>query len=106
MREHIRVVDPGELTALEKVIKEEVSADCASVVICRRPCVLLKSVKKNPPIKVDESKCVGCKSCMKIGCPAISVVDKKVSIDATLCTGCGVCAQLCRFDALGVKKEG
>lgn len=99
-REHIRVVDPGDLSALETIIKEEVSADCASVVICRRPCALLKSVKKNPPIKVDESKCVGCKSCMKIGCPCISIVGKKAKIDESMCVGCGLCSQMCRLGAI------
>ena len=55
--------------------------------------------------KAQTGRCVGCKPCMNIGCPAISVVDKKVVIDNTLCTGCGVCQQLCKFDALGGKKE-
>ena len=54
---------------------------------------------------MDADKCVGCKACMKIGCPAISIVDKKARIDNTLCTGCGVCAQLCKMDALQAAKE-
>ena len=99
-REHIRAVDPNNLVELEKIIKEEIAAPCASVIICRRPCALLKSVKKNPPIKVDTDKCVGCKSCMKIGCPAISIVGGKAKVDATQCVGCGVCEQLCKFGAL------
>ena len=99
-REHIRVVNPNDLKELEAVIKEEVAADCASVIICRRPCALLKSVKKNPPIKVDESKCVGCRSCMKIGCPCISIVDKKAKIDASMCVGCGLCSQMCKLGAI------
>lgn len=103
---NVRVVDPYNLKECNDAINEELSKDEASVIISRRPCALLKYVRHNGPLTPDTDKCIGCKSCMKIGCPAISVVDKKVSIDATLCTGCGVCAQLCRFDALGVKKEG
>ena len=54
---------------------------------------------------MDSDTCIGCKSCMRIGCPAISIVDGKAKIDTTLCTGCGVCAQLCKPGALGAKKE-
>jgi len=99
-REHIRAVDPNNLEELEKIVKEEVGASCPSVVICRRPCALLKSVKKNPPIQVDWDKCVGCKNCMKIGCPCISVTGKKATIDQSMCVGCGLCEQMCRFGAL------
>ena len=99
-REHIRVVDPANLAELERVIKEEVSADCASVIIARRPCALLKTAVKNPPFTVDETKCIGCKSCMKIGCPCISVENKKAKIDKTMCVGCGLCSQMCKFGAL------
>jgi indolepyruvate ferredoxin oxidoreductase alpha subunit len=69
------------------------------VIISRRPCALLKYVKHKPPLKVNAEKCVGCKSCMKIGCPAISIKDGKARVDNTLCVGCGVCAQLCRLGA-------
>ena len=99
--ERVRVVDPYDLAQCEEVLKEELAAQAPSVIISRRPCALLKYVKHNGPIAVREDKCVGCKACMRIGCPAISVIDKKVCIDTTLCTGCGVCSQLCKFDALG-----
>ncbi len=99
-RDHIRAVDPNDLEALEAIIKEETSANCPSVIICRRPCALLKSVKKNPPIQVNADKCIGCKACMKIGCPCISVTDKKAKIDQTMCVGCGLCEQMCKFGAL------
>ncbi|MBR4205406.1 MAG: indolepyruvate ferredoxin oxidoreductase subunit alpha [Clostridia bacterium] len=99
-REHIRAVDPNDLGALETAIKEEVAAPCPSVVICRRPCALLKSVKHNPPIQVNAEKCVGCRSCMRLGCPCISVVDKKAVIDQSMCVGCGLCAEMCKFGAL------
>ncbi|MBQ5994580.1 MAG: indolepyruvate ferredoxin oxidoreductase subunit alpha [Clostridia bacterium] len=96
----VRVVDPYDLKTSEAAIKEELAADEPSVIISRRPCVLLKYVKTNPPLKVDNDKCRGCKACMKLGCPSISFRDGKAHIDNTLCTGCGVCKQLCHFDAL------
>ncbi|MCI9586577.1 MAG: indolepyruvate ferredoxin oxidoreductase subunit alpha [Oscillospiraceae bacterium] len=103
----VRVVDPYDLAQCDQAVREELAADEPSVIISRRPCALLKYVKHPGPIASDPDKCVGCKSCMKIGCPAISIADKKAVIDTTLCTGCGVCTQLCKFDALGGgKKEG
>lgn len=96
----VRVVDPYDLKQCEVTIKEELAADEASVIISRRPCALLKYVKHKQPLAVDADKCKSCKMCMKVGCPAISMVDGKAKIDATLCTGCGVCAQLCKFGAL------
>ncbi|MDD6610608.1 MAG: indolepyruvate ferredoxin oxidoreductase subunit alpha [Butyricicoccus sp.] len=98
--EHIRVVDPYDLKQCDTVLKEELAIDAPSVIISRRPCALLKYVKHNPPLKVDTDACRGCRSCMKLGCPAISIKDKKAVIDNTLCVGCGVCQQLCAFDAL------
>ena len=101
----VRVVDPYDLAQCDAAIKEETAANEPSVIISRRPCALLKYVKHKKPIIADSDKCVGCKACMKIGCPAISIIDKKARIDNTLCTGCGVCAQLCKFDALRAAKE-
>lgn len=96
----VRVVDPYKLSETEKAIKEELSADEASVIISRRPCALLKYVKHNPPFAVDNDKCVGCKACMKLGCPAISIKDKKAVIDHTQCVGCGICQEQCKFSAI------
>lgn len=100
----VRVVDPYDLDECDKAVKEELAAEEPSVIISRRPCALLKYVKHNGPITADADKCVGCKSCMKIGCPAVSVSGGKVHIDNTLCTGCGVCGQLCRFGVLNGKE--
>lgn len=97
----VRVVDPYDLKETEKAVKEELAADEPSVIISRRPCALLKYVKHRGPISVDTDRCRSCKACMKAGCPAISMKDGKAHIDATLCTGCGVCSQLCAFGALG-----
>ena len=95
----VRVVDPYDLKATEEVVTEELAAPEPSVIITRRPCVLLRSVEKHPPYQVEPDKCKGCKMCMRIGCPAISWKDKKAVIDPTQCVGCGVCEQLCKFDA-------
>lgn len=98
--ERVRVVDPYDLSACDQVLKEELAAKEPSVIISRRPCALLKYVKHNKPLVVEQKNCVGCKSCMRLGCPAISMKQGKASVDATLCVGCGVCQQLCKFDAL------
>ena len=101
----VRVVDPNDLAQCDAALKEELAADEPSVIISRRPCALLKYVKHNKPLAVDPEKCKSCKMCMKIGCPAISMVDGVAKVDNTLCTGCGVCAQLCKFDALKAPEE-
>ncbi len=96
----VRVVDPYDLARVDAVVKEELAAAEPSVIISRRPCVMIKGTVHKAPLKVNTEKCAGCKSCMRIGCPAIAVRDKKAVIDTTLCVGCGVCTQMCRFDAL------
>ncbi len=100
----VRVVDPYDLDQCDKAIKEELAANEPSVIISRRPCALLKYVKHKAPLAVEEEKCIGCKACMKIGCPAVSIVNGKARIDNTLCVGCGVCQQLCKVGALGAKE--
>ncbi len=100
----VRVVDPYNLKETEDAILEELAADEPSVIISRRPCALLKYVKHKAPVTVESDKCRACRLCMKIGCPAISMKDGKAAIDNTLCTGCGVCTQLCHFGALNGKE--
>ena len=99
----VRVVDPYDMDACQSAIQEELAVKEPSVIISRRPCALLKYVKHPGPICSDPEKCKGCKACMKIGCPAISMENGKVKIDTTLCVGCGVCEQLCKFGALGAE---
>ena len=62
-------------------------------------------MKHSAPVAVESDKCRSCRMCMKIACPAISMENGKAVIDNTLCTGCGVCTQLCKFDALKQAKE-
>lgn len=99
----VRVVDPYDLKATREAVEEELQVKEPSVIISRRPCALLKYVKHNPPLVIDKESCKGCKACLKLGCPAIRVVNDKASIDDTLCVGCGLCRDLCKFHAIGKK---
>ena len=96
----VRVCDPYNLKEVESVLKEELAAEEPSVIISRRPCALLKYVKHKPSLVVDTEKCIGCKACLGIGCPAISVHGGKAAIDRTQCVGCGVCTTLCPKSAI------
>ncbi len=98
--DNVAVCDPYNLDETIAVIKEQLEKDGPSVVISRRPCALLKYVKHNPPFSVEADKCIGCKMCMSIGCPAISIKDGKAQIDNTQCVGCGVCKGLCKKSAI------
>ncbi|MBQ8926783.1 MAG: indolepyruvate ferredoxin oxidoreductase subunit alpha [Oscillospiraceae bacterium] len=99
--ERVRVVDPYDLEGTEKAVLEELAVEAPSVIISRRPCVLLKYVKPKAPVAVNKDKCRSCKRCMKLGCPSIHMdADGKAGIDNTLCVGCGVCEQLCPFGAI------
>jgi len=99
--ERVTVADPFDIANFEKVVKEELAAEEPSVIISQRPCALLKSVKYPGPLSIDKTKCVNCKMCMKIGCPAISLKDGVVEIDGTQCNGCSLCTRLCKLSAIG-----
>ncbi len=96
----VTVIDPYNLEEVEKTIKEELAVKEPSIIISRRPCVMIKGTVHKAPLEVKADKCVGCKSCMKIGCPAIAMKDNKAVIDPTLCIGCEVCTQMCKLGAL------
>jgi indolepyruvate ferredoxin oxidoreductase alpha subunit len=102
--EFIRIVDPLRLDEVEKTMKEALDFDGVSVIVFRSPCALLK--KPGVPFAVDRERCNGCKLCLRIGCPAISLIsapsrEKPLAvIDRTLCTGCGLCVQLCQHGAV------
>ena len=101
----VRVVDPYDLPTVQQALKEELAAEEPSVIISRRPCALLKYVKHKPALTVDTDSCIGCKACLGIGCPAISIRDGKACIDRTQCVGCGVCESLCPKKAIGGAAE-
>jgi indolepyruvate ferredoxin oxidoreductase alpha subunit len=110
--ENIKVIDPIDLKATRNAIKEELAKDGPSVIIAQRPCALFKrtNIKPKPALKVDPDKCEGCKACLGLNCPPISWkkgVTKEGSkrkgisfIDETLCNGCGLCEQVCKFGAI------
>ncbi len=102
--DRVTVIDPNNLSQVEDAVKEELAADEPSVIIARRPCALLKGVKHSAALTVT-SACKGCKACMKLGCPAISMKDGFAAIDPTLCVGCGVCEELCAFKAITPNQE-
>lgn len=97
--EHVAVCDPFDIKEFEKTVKEEVEREEPSVIIAQRPCALLKKVKYTGHCKISD-KCKKCKMCMKLGCPAISVKDGNVFIDTAQCNGCGLCKNVCPFDAI------
>lgn len=103
---HVVEVNAFDLAALEKAVKEEVARDEVSVIITKSPCILLSKEKK-PLYIAHEEKCKKCGMCMKPGCPAMTKnADGTIHIDDTMCTGCGLCADLCKFDAIELVKEG
>ena len=100
--EHITVCDPFDVKKFEAVVKEETAREEVSVIIAQRPCALLKTVKYVGHCEITE-KCRKCKMCMKLGCPAISLKGDAVSIDTTQCNGCGLCINVCPFEAIEKK---
>ena len=96
---HVTVCDPFDVKAFEAVVKEEVNREEPSVIIAQRPCALLKKVKYIGHCKVTD-KCRKCKMCMKLGCPAISLHGGNITIDTTQCNGCGLCINVCPFEAI------
>ena len=108
----VTVVDPFDLDGVCAAVETELAAEEPSLIIARRPCALLKNVKHNPPMAVDAEKCTGCKSCLKAGCPALSVHGEDNNgrghaiIDPNQCVGCEICAKICRFGAISFPDAG
>ena len=100
----VATVDAFALEELEATIKNELGAKEPSVIIVRRPCIFLLT-KFDEPYYVDSETCTGCKVCLKLGCPAISFKEQKALINPLVCNGCGLCPQVCRFEAIVQAKD-
>jgi len=97
--ERVVVADPFDLKEFERVVAEEVKTDEPSVIISQRPCALLKSVRYEGRRRINEN-CKKCRSCLKIGCPAIVDKGEKIVINSALCVGCMLCTKVCKFNAI------
>jgi indolepyruvate ferredoxin oxidoreductase alpha subunit len=106
---HVQIIDPYELDKTRETIREEMNRPEVSVIITRRPCMLIKRdvIERKSPLYVDAGKCTACKACLKLGCPAIEWNPQagpkgQAQVNRLLCVGCGVCEQVCKFGAFGV----
>ena len=91
---------------MEQAVQDALASEVPAAIIARRPCLLIKRIKHNISLcEVDRDKCVGCKLCLKVGCPAIMIEDGKAKISGTQCVGCTVCAQVCPKGAITRKEN-
>ena len=102
---NVVTVDAFDVNEMERVVKESVASDILTVIIAKAPCALLKGLKFTNKCFVDAEKCKKCGMCMKIGCPAMTKnEDGTVKIDETMCNGCGLCKNYCKFGAINTKE--
>ncbi len=99
-------VDPYDLRATTAAIKAEIDADEPSLVVSRAPCPLQEKIRLGPVRRIDPETCSRCGACLKLGCPAIEGDDEGVRVNPMLCIGCGMCDQVCRFDAVQAEGSG
>ena len=103
--QNVIIVDPQDLTAMQKAVDDALASEVPAAIIARRPCLLIKRLKHDiAQCVVDNDKCIGCKKCLKVGCPAVMMKGKKSYIDPTQCVGCTVCAQVCPVGAISRKE--
>ena len=104
--QNIIIVDPQDLTAMQKAVDDALASEVPAAIITRRPCLLIKRMKHDiGKCVVDTSKCIGCRKCLQVGCPAVMVKDRKSCIDPTQCVGCTLCAQVCPVGAISRKED-
>ena len=104
--ENILIVDPQDLAAMQKAVDDALASQVPAAIICRRPCLLIKRMKHEKALcAVDTAKCIGCRKCLSVGCPALNFQNRKSAIDPTLCVGCTVCAQVCPVGAISRKED-
>lgn len=101
--DNIEIIDPYDLEETSEVLQKAYKAEEPFVIIAKRPCALIKEVREeraNMYCEVDNDKCKMCKACLDLGCPALFIKDGQVVIDESMCNGCGMCEQVCKFDAI------
>ncbi|MBQ9663521.1 MAG: indolepyruvate ferredoxin oxidoreductase subunit alpha [Oscillospiraceae bacterium] len=104
--ENIIIVDPQDLKAMQKAVDDALASEVPAAIITRRPCLLIKRIKHDiGKCAVDPEKCIGCRKCLQVGCPAVMVKGKKSFIDPTQCVGCTVCAQVCPVGAISREEK-
>ena len=103
---NVIVVDPQDLTAMQKAVDDALASEVPAAIVSRRPCLLIKRIKHDiGQCVVDTDKCIGCKKCLSVGCPAVMIKYKKSCIDPNQCVGCTVCAQVCPVGAISRKEK-
>ena len=103
---NVIVVDPQDLTAMQKAVDDALASEVPAAIVSRRPCLLIKLIKHDiGQCVVDTDKCIGCKKCLSVGCPAVMIKGKKSCIDPNQCVGCTVCAQVCPVGAISRKEK-
>lgn len=104
--QNVIIVDPQDLTAMQKAVDDALASETPTAIIARRPCLLIKREHHDIGLcQVDTEKCIGCKKCLKVGCPAVMMRDGRSFIDPTQCVGCTVCAQVCPVGAITRKER-
>ena len=96
----VRVLDPYDRPALEQALRETTASDSFSVIVCRHPCLLLTRGQRRDKYAIDPDTCKNCGACLRLGCPALSQADDHVEILTVQCGGCGLCFEVCKFDAI------
>lgn len=104
---NVIIVDPQDLAAMQKAVDDALASPTPAAIIARRPCLLIKRIKHDIGLcEVDTETCIGCKKCLKVGCPAVMMQNGKAHIDPNQCVGCTVCAQVCPMQAISRKENG